>query len=232
MSIKENLIDFSKQIPKTVQLIAVSKTKPNEDIMEAYHAGHRSFGENKIQDLRKKAEELPKDIRWHYIGHLQTNKIKYIAPFIHMIEAIDSLKLLAAINKEALKNKRTIDVLLQFHIAEEESKFGLDQNEAEQILQDESFQSLKNIRVCGVMGMASYTDDKDQIRSEFAHLRQIFNHLKDNYFQENDAFKEISMGMSNDYQIAIEEGSSMIRIGTAIFGLRSCALPKPDSIEQ
>ena len=232
MSIKENLIDFSKQIPKTVQLIAVSKTKPNEDIMEAYHAGHRSFGENKIQDLRKKAEELPKDIRWHYIGHLQTNKIKYIAPFIHMIEAIDSLKLLAAINKEALKNKRTIDVLLQFHIAEEESKFGLDLNEAEQILQDESFQSLKNIRVCGVMGMASYTDDKDQIRSEFAHLRQIFNHLKDNYFQENDAFKEISMGMSNDYQIAIEEGSSMIRIGTAIFGLRSCALPKPDSKEQ
>jgi len=232
MSIKENLIDFSKQIPKTVQLIAVSKTKPNEDIMEAYHAGHRSFGENKIQDLRKKAEELPKDIRWHYIGHLQTNKIKYIAPFIHMIEAIDSLKLLAAINKEALKNKRTIDVLLQFHIAEEESKFGLDQNEAEQILQDESFQSLKNIRVCGVMGMASYTDDKDQIRSEFAHLRQIFNHLKDNYFQENDAFKEISMGMSNDYQIAIEEGSSMIRIGTSIFGLRSCALPKPDSKEQ
>ncbi len=224
MSIKENLALFKANIPENVKLVAVSKTKPNEDIMEAYDAGQRIFGENKVQDLKEKAETLPKDIQWHFIGHLQTNKVKYIAPFVHLIEAVDSLKLLKTIDKEALKNKRKLNVLLQFHVAQEESKFGLNLKEAEELLNSEGFKALKNINICGVMGMASLTEDNEQVRSEFAQLKSIFHHLKEKYFTAQECFTECSMGMSGDYQIAIEEGSTMIRIGTAIFGLRSCAI--------
>ncbi len=224
MSIKENLAQFKANIPENVKLVAVSKTKPNEDIMEAYDAGQRIFGENKVQDLKEKAETLPKDIQWHFIGHLQTNKVKYIAPFVHLIEAVDSLKLLKTIEKEALKNKRKLNVMLQFHVAQEESKFGLNLQEAEELLNSEGFKALKNINICGVMGMASLTEDNEQVHSEFAQLKSIFHHLKENYFAGQECFTECSMGMSGDYQIAIEEGSTMIRIGTAIFGLRSCAI--------
>ncbi len=220
MKVKENLTAVRKEIPARVKLIAVSKTKPVSMIMEAYEAGQRLFGENKAQELSEKYPQLPKDIRWHFIGHLQTNKVKYIAPFVAMIHSADSLKLLREINKQAVKNNRTIDCLLEFHIAEEASKFGLSLPEAEEILSDPLFQSLQNIRICGVMGMATYTDDTAQIHREFSRLREIFNALKTGYFSNKPEFKEISMGMSGDYKIAIEEGSTMVRIGSKIFGAR------------
>ena len=189
-------------------------------IQAAYDAGQRDFGENKAQDMAAKFPQLPQDIRWHFIGHLQTNKVKYIAPFVSLIHAADSLKILKEINKQAVKNDRVIDCLLEFHIAKEESKFGLDMKTAESILQSEEYQQLKNIRLCGVMGMATYTDDTEQIRNEFRHLKAIFNQLKDNYFKEAAHFKEISMGMSGDYPIAIEEGATIVRVGSKIFGAR------------
>lgn len=219
--IQENLNIVRATVPSNVTLIAVSKTKPVSDLQEAYDAGQRIFGENKALEMRDKYQELPKDIQWHFIGHLQTNKIKYIAPFVTLIHAIDSLSLLEAVNKEAVKNNRVIDCLLQFHIAQEETKFGLDMEEAKSLLESESFKNLENINICGVMGMATFTDDVVQVRNEFKNLRNIFEALKENYFKANDSFKEISMGMSDDYPIAIEEGATMVRVGSKIFGARN-----------
>lgn len=204
----------------SVTLVAVSKTKPAEDIMKLYQSEQRIFGENKVQEMVSKYEVLPKDIQWHQIGHLQKNKVKYIAPFVDMIHAVDSFELLEVINKEAVKNNRTIDVLLQFHIATEETKFGLNKDEAVQLLTMLEKEPLPNVRICGVMGMASFTEDTNLIRSEFRSLKEIFTSLKSRFFMENPFFKEISMGMSGDYKIAIEEGSTMVRIGSAIFGER------------
>ena len=220
MNIKENLKKIKREIPANVKLVAVSKTKPVELIKEAYDAGHKIFGENKAQELSAKYPQLPKDIEWHFIGHLQTNKVKYIAPFVAMIHSVDSFKLLREINKQASKHNRSIDCLLEFHIAEESTKFGLNNEEAEEILLHPDFRTLSNIRICGVMGMATYTDDTQQIHREFAHLREIFDHLKKKFFSGEPSFKEISMGMSGDYKIAIEEGSTIVRIGSKIFGAR------------
>mgnify|MGYP003547825789 FL=1 len=219
--IKENLNKVRATIPNNVTLIAVSKTKPVVDLQEAYDAEQRIFGENKALEMRDKHQELPKDIQWHFIGHLQTNKIKYIAPFVSLIHSIDSISLLEAVNKEAVKNNRVIDCLLQFHIAQEDTKFGLDLKEAEELLKSESYKDLKNINIVGVMGMATFTDDENQIRNEFKSLKNIFDVLKESYFKDNDSFKEISMGMSDDYPIAIEEGATMVRVGSKIFGARS-----------
>ena len=220
MNIKSNLQEIQKQIPPHVKLIAVSKTKPNEDILEAYHTGQLMFGENKAQELQLKYTQLSKDIQWHFIGHLQTNKIKYIAPFVHLIHSVDSFKLLVEIDKEAKKNDRIIDCLLQFYIATEESKYGFDLDEAELLLGSEIYFTLKNIRVVGVMGMATYTEDEQLIRTEFKQLKMYFDTLKTKYFANNDDFKELSMGMTSDYHIAIQEGSTIVRIGSAIFGER------------
>ncbi|MDA3930701.1 MAG: YggS family pyridoxal phosphate-dependent enzyme [Prolixibacteraceae bacterium] len=220
MSITENLNKIRSSLPSKVKLVAVSKTKPNEAIQEAYETGQRIFGENKVQDLVQKYETLPKDIQWHFIGHLQSNKVKYIAPFISLLHAVDSMKLLETINKEAAKHNRVIDCLLQFHIAQEDSKFGLKMVEAEQILESDKFSTLKNIRIIGVMGMATYTNNVEQVSNEFKRLSTIFQHLKAKYFNEDQAFSEISMGMSNDYTIAVKHGSTMVRIGSTIFGAR------------
>jgi len=220
MSIPQKIEEIKKSIPESVSLVAVSKTKPNEAIMEAYDGGYRIFGENKPQELTRKFNELPKDITWHMIGHLQTNKVKYIAPFVSLIHAVDSLKLLKEINKQALKNDRVIDCLFQFHIADEQTKFGLDLNDAELIINSEEYQNMQNIRIVGVMGMATYTDDENQVRSEFSNLKSIYSKLKSKFFSEEESFKEISMGMSGDYKLAIEEGSTMIRVGSTIFGAR------------
>ena len=219
--IKENLNIVKATVPSNVTLIAVSKTKPVSDLQEAYDAGQRIFGENKALEMRDKHQALPADIQWHFIGHLQTNKIKYIAPFVTLIHAIDSLPLLEAVNKEAAKNNRVIDCLLQFHIAQEETKFGLDIEEAKSLLESESFKNLNNINICGVMGMATFTDNAAQVRNEFKNLKNIFETLKENYFKEKVSFKEISMGMSDDYPIAIEEGATMVRVGSKIFGARN-----------
>ncbi len=215
-----DFIEFVKSLPENVTLIAVSKTKPEEDIQSKYNLGQRDFGENKVQELVDKYEKLPKDIRWHLIGHLQTNKVKYIAPFVHLIHAVDSLKLLKEINKEAIKNNRVISCLLQFHIAQEDSKYGLNFEEAQEILESKTFIEMRNISIIGVMGMASFVDNKDQIRDEFQTLDSYFNVIKSHYFKFNDNFKEISMGMSGDYELAIEQGSTMVRIGSKLFGVR------------
>ena len=219
MSIQNNLLKIKNEIPKTVKLVAVSKTKPDASIMEAYNAGHKAFGENKVQELVDKSDRLPKDIEWHFIGHLQSNKVKYIAPFVHLIHGVDSIKLLIEIDKQAARNNRIINCLLQFHIASEKAKFGFYKEEAFDLFQSPEFQSLKNIRIVGVMGMATYTNDDDQIRKEFANLKSFFEEIKEK-FMKNDYFSEISMGMSADYPIAIEEGSTMIRLGSSIFGIR------------
>ncbi len=221
MSIRQNVLHYQQKIPKHVKLIAVSKTKPVEDIREAYEAGQRIFGENKAQDMAEKHPQLPGDIRWHFIGHLQTNKVKFIAPFVDLIHAVDSLKLLKEINKQATKNDRIIKCLLQFHIAEEDTKFGLNMEEAIVLLSSEEFNNLNNIRVVGVMGMATFTENQDQVTREFQHLHDIFNELKQKFFNDDPAFCELSMGMSDDYQPAIAAGSTMIRIGTRIFGARN-----------
>ena len=218
--VQENIQRIQKTIPSGVLLLAVSKTKPESDIMEAYEIGCRDFGENKVQEMVGKYEHLPKDIKWHMIGHLQTNKVKYIAPFVSLIHSVDSLNLLETINKEAKKCGRVIPCLLQFHIATEETKFGLSLDEAEEFLTKPEFKDLQNIEICGVMGMASFTDNKDQVRNEFRHLKSIFNTLHTKYFP-SDSFKELSMGMSEDYPIAIEEGSTIVRIGSSIFGARN-----------
>jgi pyridoxal phosphate enzyme (YggS family) len=220
-SITAQLNKLKKTIPDQVKLVAVSKTKPVEDILEAYKAGQRHFGENKAQEMETKHEQLPTDIVWHFIGHLQTNKVKYIAAYISLIEAVDSLKLLKEINKQAAKNERIIPCLLQFHIAEEDTKFGLDQDEAAALLESEAFKKMKNIQIAGVMGMATFTEAMDQVRREFKHLKTIFDWLKSEYFSEEESFKEISMGMSGDYPIAIEQGATMVRVGSLIFGERN-----------
>lgn len=216
--ISENLVSLRKEIPENVTLVAVSKTKPIEALEEAYRAGQRHFGENKVQELVAKYEKLPKDINWHLIGHLQTNKVKYVAPFVHLIHAVDSEKLLMEIDKQAHKNNRIIDVLLQFHIAQEDTKFGLSMDECKLLLKNST--SFLNTRIIGVMGMASFVDDEDQIRNEFKTLRNMFNELKSEYFGDVPYFSTISMGMSGDYSLAIEEGSTMVRVGSAIFGTR------------
>jgi pyridoxal phosphate enzyme (YggS family) len=208
------------EIPNHVTLVAVSKTKPNQVLMEAYEAGQRIFGENRVQELVPKSETLPKDIEWHMIGHLQRNKIKYIAPFVNCIHSVDKFDLLHEINKEAAKNKRTIRVLLQFHIAQEDTKFGLSLEEAETYLTSPEYTELKNTEIAGVMGMATFTDDETQIRNEFRTLKAIFDKLKTAFFSTQPSFKELSMGMSGDYEIAIEEGSTMVRVGSSIFGGR------------
>jgi len=222
MGIAENIKQVKDELNAGVCLVAVSKTKPNEAIMEAYQVGQRVFGENKVQELVQKQRELPKDIEWHFIGHLQTNKVKYIAPFISLIHGVDSLKLLKTINKEGRKNNRKIPCLLQFHIAEEESKFGLDQTEANALLSSAEFAALEFVELRGVMGMATYTDDQEQLRKEFRLLKKHFQALKEQYFQNQPSFSEISMGMSGDYQLAEKEGSTMVRVGSKIFGERVC----------
>ena len=218
---KQKYLKFKNQVPPEVILVAVSKTKPEEDILDLYNEGHRIFGENKIQDLVKKAESLPKDIQWHMIGHLQTNKVKFIAPFVSLIHAVDSMKLLRTINKEAEKHNRVIDCLLQVHIASEETKFGLGEDEVEGFLEEVSEADLKNVRITGLMGMATFTDNFQQVREEFRKLKLIFEELKEKNSKTSSDFKELSMGMSNDYPIAIEEGATMIRIGSLIFGERN-----------
>lgn len=219
--IKENLNKIRATIPEGVTLVAVSKTKPVSDLQEAYDAGQRVFGENYPQEMRDKHEVLPQDIQWHFIGHLQTNKIKYIIPFVTLIHSIDTANLLEAVNKEAKKHGRVVDCLLQFHIALEETKFGLDLDEARQLLDSEAFKQMENVRICGVMGMGTFTDDMEEVRKEFKHLKGIFDTLKNEYFAGQEQFKEISMGMSEDYPIAIEEGATLIRVGSKIFGPRN-----------
>jgi pyridoxal phosphate enzyme (YggS family) len=216
------MYDEIKQFAEDHQatLVAVSKTKSVEDIMFLYQMGQRIFGENRVQELTDKYELLPKDIEWHIIGHLQKNKVKYIIPFISMIHSVDSFDLLEAINQQAKKHNRIITVLLQFHIAQEETKFGLNIEEANKLLQDAENHKLVNVRICGVMGMASFTDDQVQVRNEFRALKDYFDTLKNCYFPNDEAFRVISMGMSGDYKIAIAEGSNMIRVGSAIFGAR------------
>jgi pyridoxal phosphate enzyme (YggS family) len=220
-TIKKNIDNFKSSIPEHVKLVAVSKTKPIEDLMEAYEAGHKILGENKAQELKDKQPQMPDDVEWHFIGHMQTNKVKYIAPFVSLIHSVDRFKVLKEINKQAKKNERIISCLLQFHIAEEDTKFGFDWEEVKEMLESVAFTELKNIKVIGVMAMATFTENKDQIRREFKQLKQYFDRLKQDYFSEANDFTEISMGMTNDYQIAIEEGSTMIRVGSAIFGARN-----------
>lgn len=222
MSITANLKHIKDTLPTQVTLVAVSKTKPNEDIVEAYQAGQRIFGENKIQEMTDKYEALPKDIQWHMIGHVQRNKVKYMAPYVSLIHGVDSFKLLEEIDKQAQKCERVIPCLLQMFIAEEETKFGLDKNELEQILSSEEFKALKNVKVVGLMGMATFTDNQIQVKKEFTQLNDIFVQCKKQYgIQDNLDLSIISMGMSNDYTLAIECGSTMVRIGSNIFGNRN-----------
>ncbi|MES2544199.1 MAG: YggS family pyridoxal phosphate-dependent enzyme [Bacteroidota bacterium] len=219
MSISQNLLQIKSTLPQHVTLVAVSKTKPISDLMEAYDAGQRIFGENKIQEMAEKWEQMPKDIQWHMIGHVQTNKVKLMAPFVSLIHGVDSLKLLEEINKQAQKNNRVIDCLLQIHIAEEETKFGLDKKELDEILKQVQREKMKNIKIVGLMGMATFTDNQNQIKKEFQHLKSIF----DSIFSTdaiNRVSTTLSMGMSGDYQLAIECGSTMVRIGSSIFGGR------------
>lgn len=221
MSIAANLTKLKNEVSSMgVKLIAVSKTKPVADIMEAYEAGQRIFGENQVQELVEKYEQLPKDIEWHLLGHLQTNKVKYIAPFISLIHSVDSLKLLKEIDKQGEKNNRVIDCLLQIYIADEDTKFGLGFDEAIELLRSEEFAGMKHVRIVGVMGIATNTEHEKQIRDEFNELKVLFEGLKVSFFRKEDSFREISMGMSSDYKIAIKEGSTMVRIGSTIFGKR------------
>jgi PLP dependent protein len=219
MSIQQNLLHIKSTLPEHVTLVAVSKTKPVSDLMEAYNAGQRIFGENKIQEMVDKWEQMPKDIEWHMIGHVQTNKVKFMAPFVSLIHGVDSLKLLQEINKQALKNNRIIDCLLQIYIAEEETKFGLDKEELKTLLTSPTFKEMKNIRIVGLMGMATFTDNQNQIKKEFTHLKSIFDNHKNLKSQICD-LQSLSMGMSGDYQLAISCGSTMVRIGSSIFGGR------------
>jgi pyridoxal phosphate enzyme (YggS family) len=218
--ITENLLRVKETLLAGVELIAVSKTKPASDIQTLYTVGQRAFGENKVQELVEKQEVLPKDIQWHLIGHLQTNKVKYVAPFVHLIHGVDSFKLLKEINKEAIKNNRIIPCLIQFHIAQEETKFGFSFEEAQEMLESNDFVELQNVAIHGVMGMASFTDDENLIHEEFQTLHNYFQLIKSHYFKFNPDFKELSMGMSGDYKIAMEEGSTMVRVGSTIFGSR------------
>ena len=218
IDVKQNITDLNRSIPDGTRLVAVSKTKPADMIQQAYDAGQRLFGENKALEMRDKHQSLPHDIEWHFVGHLQTNKIKYIIQYVTLIHSIDSLALLQAVNKEAAKHERVVDCLLQFHIAQEETKFGLDQAECEELMNH--YGELSNVRIVGVMGMATKTDDMEQVRREFRNLHNIFDSLKASRFSDKSEFKEISMGMSHDWQIAVEEGSTLIRLGSSIFGAR------------
>jgi pyridoxal phosphate enzyme (YggS family) len=221
MSIADNLLKYKNELEdQAVKLVAVSKNHPAEAVLEAYNAGQRVFGENLVQEMVEKQAQLPQDIEWHLIGHLQTNKVKYIAPFVKLIESVDSLKLLKEINKQALKNNRVIDCLLQIYIADEDTKFGLGFDEAIELLRDEEFPSLKNIRIVGLMGIATNTALEGQTTAEFQELKVLFDGIKLSFFRNEDSFKEISMGMSSDYKIAVEQGSTMVRIGSNIFGKR------------
>ncbi|MFN4027091.1 MAG: YggS family pyridoxal phosphate-dependent enzyme [Flavobacterium sp.] len=219
MSIAQNLHDIKSSIPDNVTLVAVSKTKPVSDLMEAYQAGQRIFGENKIQEMTEKWQQMPKDIEWHMIGHVQSNKVKYMVPYVKLIHGVDSLKLLKEINRQAVRWRKNIHCLLQIHIAEEETKFGLDENELDALLNSDEFKEMSNIKIVGLMGMATFTDNQAQIKREFDHLKSIF----DKYQQLETAnlkLETLSMGMSGDYQIAIDSGSTMVRIGSSIFGTR------------
>jgi pyridoxal phosphate enzyme (YggS family) len=218
--IAERIQEITNSLPPNVQLIAVSKMHTPEDILEAYKAGQRDFGENKVQELCEKYEVLPKDIRWHLIGHLQTNKVKYAVPFVHFIHSVDSYKLLEVINKEAAKNNRIINCLLQVHIAKEETKFGFSPDELLDTLHESAWQSLKNIRICGLMGMATNTENEKQVEQEFLSLSKLFGQIKKEIIPD-DTFCELSMGMSDDYPLAIKAGSTMIRVGSSIFGARN-----------
>ena len=215
MNISENIKKFKEEL-NHVSLVAISKTKPTSDLMEAYNAGQRIFGENKIQEMTEKWEELPKDIEWHMVGHVQRNKVKYMAPYVGLIHAVDSLKLLKEINKEAKKNDRVINCLLQIKIADEDSKFGITAEEAEAILESEKLAEMNNVKITGLMGMATFTEDKDQVKKEFQYLKSLF----DEFQKKFKDLKILSMGMSGDYKIAVESGSNMVRIGSAIFGER------------
>jgi PLP dependent protein len=219
-TIADNYNEIVATIPSDVKLITISKTKSNAQILEVYQCGQRLFGESKVQELLSKFEQLPADISWHLVGHLQSNKVKYIAPFISLIHSVDSFKLLKTINTEAGKNKRIIDCLLQMHIAEEETKFGFDYEELTLMLGSEEFRKMENIRIIGLMCMATYTDDTAQIRREFQLLQTYFKKIRETYFRDDFHFTEKSMGMSDDYMIAIEEGSTMVRVGSKIFGNR------------
>lgn len=222
MGIADNISNLKKEIgDREIKLIAVSKTKPAEVLLEAYNAGQRVFGENNVQELVEKQEQLPKDIEWHLIGHLQTNKVKYIASFISLIHSVDSLKLLQEIDKQAAKNKRVIDCLLQIYIADEETKFGLGFDEAIELLRSEEFASLQHVRIVGLMGIATNTENPKQLKEEFYELHTFFDGIKLSYFRKQESFKELSIGMSADYKIALEEGSTMIRVGSLIFGQRT-----------
>lgn len=221
MNIQSNIQEIRKHIPAHVKLVCVSKFQSAEAILEAYNAGERNFGENKVQELCTKSETLPKDIQWHYIGHLQTNKIKFIIPFVCLIHGVDSLKLLKEIDKSAAKINRKVNCLLQVHIAEEETKFGFSENELIEMLQSDEWKPLSNINICGLMGMATFTKDENKVRKEFRTLKTLFDKLKSAFFANEPDFCEISMGMSDDFSIAIEEGSSMVRIGSSIFGVRN-----------
>lgn len=218
--IQEEIKRIKAELPENVRLVAVSKYHPVEALQEAYEAGQRIFGESKVQEMTQKYEVLPKDIEWHFIGHLQTNKIKYIAPFVSLIHGVDSYKLLAEINKQAIKAGRVIPCLLQIHIAKEETKFGFSLDECTEMLEEGTWKTLENIQIAGVMGMATNTDDEELIAQEFETLSLFFHEIKDTYFKEVPSFKEISMGMSDDYPLAIEKGSTLIRVGSKIFGER------------
>lgn len=220
MAIAENLNAVRATLPDGVRLVAVSKFHPVEDVMEAYAAGQRVFGESHEQEIRLKHEVMPKDIEWHFIGHLQTNKVKYIVPYITMVEAVDSIRLLREINKQAAKCNRVVRVLLELHIAEEATKYGLTLEECRNLLAEGEWREMQNVRICGLMMMASFTDDLQQVGREFQTARDFFDEVKRDYFAKDDEFKERSWGMSNDYPVAIQHGSTMVRVGTAIFGER------------
>ena len=221
MSVKDNIIKFKKNLPANVKIVAVSKTKSPGEILEVYNTGHRIFGENRVQEMIQKAGILPDDIEWHMVGHLQTNKAKYIVPFVRLIHSVDSMKLLLTIQKEAEKYKKIQDCLFQIYIAREETKFGFSEQELRDVLNSSEFHELENIRILGLMGMASFSDNEQVIRREFRYLAELFRKIKNDYFIQDKHFCELSMGMSGDYQIAIEEGATMIRIGTIIFGERA-----------
>lgn len=221
MTIQENLLEIRKHIPENVKLVCVSKFHPADAVQEAYDCGERVFGESRVQELTQKQPVLPVDIRWHFIGHLQTNKIKYIIDFVELIHGVDSFKLLKEIDNQALKAGRRVKCLLQMHIAQEETKFGFSAEEVKEMLISDEFKQLQNVEIAGLMGMATFTENQNQVSAEFRQLKTLFDELKKDYFAENESFKEISMGMSDDYELAIEEGSTMVRIGSKIFGNRS-----------
>lgn len=221
MSIQSNIEAIRLHIPEGVELVCVSKFHPNESIIEAYEAGERVFGESKVQECCQKYETLPKDIRWHFIGHLQTNKVKYLVPFVSLIHGVDSLKLLQEIDKQAAKVGRVVDCLLQVHIAQEETKFGFSAEELKTALAADEWQQMSHIRLCGLMGMATFTDNRAQVCAEFRSLRGLFDEVKSTFFAHDDFFQHLSMGMSDDHLIAIAEGSTMVRVGSSIFGYRA-----------